>query len=288
MRATQTERPYYKVKNMVLRETVRGRGEAMRQVSRLLDRLSRSKMPLLMKQPIISLRKTGSKIIARKAAERLAKNIRYCNVCGWRGKRFTTCYNEIMLRDEEIACPNCLSEPRQRAFFKYLQENFLTTYLYTLKENNFLCLEIGPDRSNPVEKALPGIVYVSTDLDKSHAMFEMDLTTLTFRDSTFDLVVCSHVLEHIEDDFTAMEQIYRVLKKGGTALIQVPVGYYEEPSGKCTVEFGERRFCEHFRSYGWDLKERLVKAGFKVNIIRYTDVSMRLDMQNEAIFECKK
>ena len=54
------------------------------------------------------------------------------------------------------------------------------------------------------------------------------------------------------------------------------------------MEFGERRFCQHFRSYGWNLTERLEKAGFEVNIIGYTDVSMKLDTENEAIFECKK
>lgn len=260
----------------------------MKLVSKLLDGLSGSRMPPLIRRPTISLRRTLSEIIARRAAQRMARNIRYCNVCGWQGKQFATCYNAIMLRDEEIACPNCQSEPRQRALFEYLRKEFLTTYLYAIKERNFLCLEAGPDRSNPVEKALPGIVYVSVDLDKSHAMFEMDLTNLTFEDSTFDLVVCSHVLEHIEDDFTATGEIYRVLKKGATALIQVPVGYYEDPSGKRTVEFGERRFCQHFRSYGWDLKGRLEKAGFEVNIIGYTDVSMKLDTENEAIFECKK
>jgi len=257
-------------------------------LSKLLDRVLDSRIPPLVKRALISLRTARNEIRAKRLASKLAWNVGYCNICGWRGKQFDTRYSEMMLKNEEITCPNCLSAPRQRALFKYLRENFLTTYLYTIKERNFLCLEIGPDRSDPVRKALNGIVYTSVDLDESKAMFQMDLTNLIFPDFTFDLAVCSHVLEHIEDGSAAIAQIYRVLKKNGTALIQVPIGYYEDLSGECTVEFEERRFHEHCRSYGWDFKKELEKMGFQVNIIRYTDASMKLDIENEAIFECKK
>ena len=260
----------------------------MSTLSKLLDRVLDSRIPPLVKRTLISLRRTRNEYLERKLADRLAQSVRHCNICGWRGKQFGIRYNEMMLREEEIACPNCLSEPRQRALFKYLRENFLTTYLYAMKQGNFLCLEVGPDRSKPAEKALNGMVYISVDLDESKAMFEMDLTNLTFPDSTFDLIVCSHVLEHIEDDSAAIAQIYRVLKKDGAALIHVPIGYHDDPSGKRTAEFGQRRFYHHCRSYGWDFKEKLEKAAFRVDIIRYTDASMRLDMENEAIFECKK
>lgn len=170
---------------------------------------------------------------------------------------------------------------------------FLATYLYTIK--HFLCLEIAPYLS-PMEKALKGVVYVSIDLNDPHAMFQMDLTNLIFKDFTFDLVVCSHVLEHIEDDLIAIKQIYRLLKKDGVALIQIPIGCYEDPLGKSTIEFGKRRFYGYFRpvnghvrSYGWDFNERLIKAGFKVNVIHFTDYdSSKLGIEKEAIFECKK
>ena len=257
-------------------------------MSKLLDRVLDSRIPPSIKRALISLRRTRNEYLERRLADRLAQNSRYCNICGWRGKQFGIRYNEIMLRDEEIACPNCLSEPRQRALFKYLRDNFLASYLCIIQQRNFLCLEISPARCDPVRNALNGIVYISVDLDESKAMFEMDLTNLTFPDFTFDLVVCSHVLEHIEGDSAAIAQIYRVLKKDGAALIQVPIGYHDDPSGKRTAEFDQRRFYHHCRSYGWDFKEKLEKAGFQVDIIHYTDASMRLDMENEAIFECKK
>lgn len=217
-----------------------------------------------------------------------AIHFRYCNICRWQGNRFNSFYNERMRQYEESICPNCGSQPRQRALFKYLRAELLATYLYAIKEKGVLCLEIAPCLS-PVEKALKGVVYISVDLEDPCAMYQMDLTNLIFKDFTFDLVVCSHVLEHVKNDSLAIGQIYRVLKKDGIALIQIPISSYEDPLGKCTMEFGERRFYEHVRSYGWDFNERLINAGFKVNVIRFSNYdSSKLGIEKEAIFECKK
>ena len=50
-----------------------------------------------------------------------------------------------------------------------------------------------------------------------------DITKLNFKNNTFDLIICNHVLEHIIDDRTAMNEIYRVLKKDGIGILQVPI-----------------------------------------------------------------
>ena len=259
-------------------------------MSKLLDRVLDSRIPPSVKRALISLRTVRNERRAKGLANRLAQNIRYCNICGWRGRQFITFYSDIMSQDEEAICPNCRSEPRQRALFKYLQEEFLSNYIYIIKERNLLCLEVSPDRSNPVEKALKGISYTSIDLDETKAMFQMDLTDLTFRNDTFDLIVCSHVLEHIEDDIAAIRQIHRVLRDGGVALIQVPIGYYGDPLGESTVVFGGRRFYGHFRSYGYDFCDKLVQVGFEVDVLRFDckHVSSRLAIGDEVIFKCSK
>jgi ubiquinone/menaquinone biosynthesis C-methylase UbiE len=108
-------------------------------------------------------------------------------------------------------------------------------------------------------------------------MVRMDVTSLQFPDGTFDAVVCNHVLEHVEDDRKALAEMYRVLKPGGWASIQVPM------KGKATVEaagvlnayeqlhlFGQE---DHVRQYGRDFEDRLREAGFRVEIIQKHDLA---------------
>lgn len=49
-----------------------------------------------------------------------------------------------------------------------------------------------------------------------------DLTELRFKDSSFDFIVCSDVLEHIKNDEKAFSELARVLKKNGILLLTVP------------------------------------------------------------------
>jgi len=49
-----------------------------------------------------------------------------------------------------------------------------------------------------------------------------DVTGLPFRDASFDIVICSEVLEHIPDHTLAMAEIIRVLKPGRSLVVSVP------------------------------------------------------------------
>ena len=49
-----------------------------------------------------------------------------------------------------------------------------------------------------------------------------DALALPFADATFDRVICSEVLEHIPDDLSAMRELARVLRRGGTMAVTVP------------------------------------------------------------------
>lgn len=83
-------------------------------------------------------------------------------------------------------------------------------------------LHIAPEPSLS-EKFMKQYDYISVDLDGSNAMMPMDITELTFPDEHFDVIICHHVLEHIPDDRKAISELYRVLKSGGWASIQVPM-----------------------------------------------------------------
>lgn len=95
-----------------------------------------------------------------------------------------------------------------------------------------------------------------------------DITRLPFPGSSFDGLVCSHVLEHIPDDAAAMRELRRVLKPGGWALVVVPLHQlptYEDwsitsPEGRLAA-FGQ---FDHVRVYGFDVVERLSSVGFAV------------------------
>lgn len=61
-----------------------------------------------------------------------------------------------------------------------------------------------------------------------HFSFAMaDALALPFPDRCFNLVICSEVLEHIPDYQTALDEVYRVLKPGGTLAVSVPRAWPE-------------------------------------------------------------
>jgi SAM-dependent methyltransferase len=146
--------------------------------------------------------------------------------------------------------------------------------------------------------AIPGVDYLSADLISPHAMVKMDITDIDLPDSSFDIVYCSHILEHVTDDLKAMSEMVRVLKPGGLALIQVPIsenGTFEDPSITDPGE-RERLFWQsvHVRLYGLDIKDRLAVAGFDVEVVfghqliePQSRESMGID-SNEVIFHCRK
>lgn len=120
--------------------------------------------------------------------------------------------------------------------------------------------------------------YLSLDLEDPAATVRGDLTALPFSARSFDLVLCSHVLEHIPDDRAAMREMRRVLDERGRAIIQSPVnhdqtwGTFEDPA-----ERDPRRRkalfsqADHVRVYGPDLVGRLQDAGFEITVERWPD-----------------
>lgn len=55
-------------------------------------------------------------------------------------------------------------------------------------------------------------------------LLQMDITNCPFPDDHFDAIAVLNVLEHIPDDVSAMRHMYRILKPGGTIVIEVPAG----------------------------------------------------------------
>jgi ubiquinone/menaquinone biosynthesis C-methylase UbiE len=86
-------------------------------------------------------------------------------------------------------------------------------------------------------------------------LIQFDLTNCPLPDNCIDFVIALNVLEHIHDDNTALKQVYRILKPGGYAIIEVP-------SNPQLFDFYDEHL-KHFRRYRMvDLQEMAFNIGF--------------------------
>jgi ubiquinone/menaquinone biosynthesis C-methylase UbiE len=119
------------------------------------------------------------------------------------------------------------------------------------------------------------LVYITADLESPLADVKLDVQELPFGDHEFDVVICNHVLEHVPDDRKAIGEIYRVIKNGGYAILQVPTDYgMEKTLEDATITDPmerEKHFRQkdHFRFYGRDYLNRLKEAGFIIKDDNY-------------------
>ena len=169
-------------------------------------------------------------------------------------------------------CPNCGSSMRERFML-----TFLTDYMNILKPGMRL-LHFSPEQMvSDFLKRQQSIEYVTCDIDPSKypGAIKVDITNIQFADESFDAVVCSHVLEHIEDDRRAMRELHRILKVNGWALIIVPI-YGERTFEDPELDFNGRKrmygIGDHMRMNGLDFALKLSDAGLSVNIHTIDDV----------------
>ena len=141
--------------------------------------------------------------------------------------------------------------------------------------------------------------YVTADFRNPKADVQVDIQALPFADGEFDLVLCSHVLEHIHDDRLAMREMHRVCSPGGTVLIMVPqsdAAQTREDLSELSPEVRKERFGEidHLREYGQDFVDLLNSAGFTVTTFKPAAsispaVRMRHGLaENQTIFVCSR
>jgi SAM-dependent methyltransferase len=140
---------------------------------------------------------------------------------------------------------------------------------------------------------------VGVDLTNPMADQRVDLTAMPFADESFDAVLCMHVLEHIPDDKSAMAELFRVLRPGGWAVLQVPLDLSGPTREDLTVTDPKERLRlygqeDHVRLYGDDYPERLSAVGFRVDVDEFVqEVSpalravARLD-DGEALYVARK
>ncbi len=143
-------------------------------------------------------------------------------------------------------------------------------------------LHVSPEKNLGKYLKQQPVEYYSIDIEKGKADLKMDLTNLTFPDHYFDAIVCSNVLEHIQNDHKAISELYRVLKPTGWAILQTPYS----PITKKTIEDSsivdpierEQKYgqSDHVRLYGLDYFNRLKIVGFDVHSAMPSEANKKL------------
>ena len=212
------------------------------------------------------------------ALEQNHDNYVECVCCGWMGAKFLPCPYGSTPRRGNSLCPTCGSLERHRLSFLFLRD-------VIPKVGEIKVLHFAPELAlKKLFMSYSNVKYVSVDLYEEEVMFKEDITQLSFTDNSFDIIFCSHVLEHVGDDIRAMSEMCRVLKPDGFAIIQVPIHHYmyngtklENTFEDSTVVDPEKRALlfgqkDHVRLYGHDFKDRLMKVGFSVDIKKFINL----------------
>ncbi len=212
-----------------------------------------------------------------------------CPICQSELREFLPLYRASM-----HWCPVCKSLQRHRLVWLFLRSDAIQ-----IEQQSRKLLHFAPEPCLVTALLkLPNIDYVSADLFDTSAMLKLDICDIDLPNASFDMVYCSHVLEHVPDDRRAIRELWRVLKPGGIAVILVPIiadSTFEDASITNPAErerlFGQE---DHVRRYGPDVADRLRNVGFEVQPLHGSDIVSAAQAQVadidlwEPLFLCRK
>lgn len=205
--------------------------------------------------------------IRKKKAFFLRGNLFYCPCCERSFSKFLDKGNGIENRNNAV-CPNCGSLERTRLLFLYLKNN---TKIF---EGSPSVLHFAPEQALK-NKLKVNKNYIDVDLNPNLATYKMDITEIHFHNENFDFIICSHVLGHIPDEKKAINELYRVLKKGGDLFIlslmdinatQTIESHEFKTSSERLFAYGES---DLERLYGNDFSDRIKSEEVTVEKIDY-------------------
>lgn len=189
-----------------------------------------------------------------------------CPVCERKFRKFLS-YGSNVVHRENVLCPYDLTLERHRLMWLYLknESNFFNA-------DHLNVLHIAPEQCfHKTFKKQQNLDYLTGDLLSPIADMHFDLHEIPLDDNRFDVVICNHVLEHVDDALKCMRELHRVMKPGGWGIMQVPQDMsrevtYEDPS-IVTPEDRELHYWQydHVRLFGRDYPDWLRKAGFQVD-----------------------
>jgi SAM-dependent methyltransferase len=217
----------------------------------------------------------------------------YCVCCQKSFRKFLTHGN---IPRKNAACPHCHSLERTRLLYFYLERE---TDIFDGKK---IVLHFAPERMLEKKIKSTGCDYVSADINPAYADQVIDITDIPYPESTFNYIICSHVLGHVPDEKKAIDEMYRVLKPGGRAIVLTVINKemtttfedqtIQSPDDKLK-NYGEN---DLVRLHGLDFEERLKRANMDIRKIDYRNTFTKSenikyslgDGNRELIFDCIK
>ncbi len=167
--------------------------------------------------------------------------------------------------------------------------------------NNPTILHIAPEDALKAH-FLKNPNYYDVDINPNYANHKMDITSINFEDNTFDYIICSHVLGHINNEPLAINELSRVLKFGGVlfvlSLIDLKAAQTVEHDFNITAQQRLKAYGEPdlLRLHGLDFIDRLKRTNLKVEVIDYRgnfskEENIKFSLGNgrrEVIYKCVK
>jgi len=163
-------------------------------------------------------------------------------------------------------------------------------------------LHFAPEKGIEDNLKRTGNFYITGDINPALADHKIDITDIPYKDNYFDYVICSHVLGHVQDEEKAIDEIYRVLGHGGTAVIMTPVDTTLETTfedekiisaADRQQQYGEP---DLLRKHGRDFPTRLKRRNITVTAVDYrltfSDEEREKyalgDGRREVLYVCRK
>jgi len=217
-----------------------------------------------------------------------------CNCCG---KTFRKLKSKGNILRKNAKCPYCGSLERTRVLLFFLENE---TDIFTKK--NCKVLHFAPEQAlfSKFNKC-KNMEYVDADINPNYANYIFDIEEIPYPNEEFDYIICVHVLGHVTNEQKAIEELFRVLKPKGQALIMTLIDRNREKTFEDIAIVTQEDRLQHYseqdlaRLHGLDFAQRLSHC-FNVEEIDYRQkfaetIQKRFslgDGAREIIFNCTK
>ena len=232
------------------------------------------------------------------------KTVVFCPCCGLKcrsfvsgnykdsPKRFNSSRYEHVRQD--VLCPFCRALPRHRMLALWFEK-----HIELLRKADILYF--APSRSERMWLKRNKVSCVTADLFDKNVDLKLDIQDTGLPDGSYDVIVCNHVLEHVDDFRKALREMYRILRPSGSFICSFPMDpnvelLDEDPSVQTEEErvthFGQN---DHLRVFGMKADRFLMEAGFEVERIEGKDYPEEIlpvvgpaDYDMNLLFRCVK